>query len=50
MNFIVVHAFSPYTTILGRLWVHAMGVVPSTLHGKVKFHIEGGIAIVRGYQ
>ena len=31
-TFIVVASFSLYTTILGRPWIHAMGVVPSTLH------------------
>ena len=48
--FIVVALFSPYTTILGRSWIHAMGAVPSTLHVKVKFHTEQGIAVVRGSQ
>ena len=39
--FMVVASFSPYTTILGRPWIHAMGVVvPSTLHVKVKFPTE----------
>lgn len=37
VNFIVVEAYSPYTTILTRPWLHAMGVVSSTLHLKVKF-------------
>ena len=27
VNFIVVSSFSPYTAILGRLWIHAMGTV-----------------------
>ena len=48
VTFIVVNSFSSYTAILGRLWIHAMGAVPSTLHVKVKFHTEHGIAIVRG--
>ena len=48
--FIVVASFSPYTTILGRSWIHAMGAVSSTRHVKVKFHTEQGIAIVRGSQ
>ena len=38
--FIVVSLFSPYTTILGRPWIHAMGAVLSTLHVKVKFSTE----------
>ena len=32
VNFIVVNAFSPYTAILGRPWIHAMGAVSSTLY------------------
>ena len=47
MKFIVVNVFLPYIVILRRLWIHTMGVVLSTLHVKVKFHIECGIAIVR---
>ena len=27
VNFIVVSSFSPYTAILGRSWIHAMGTV-----------------------
>ena len=40
MNFIVVNAFTPYMVILVRPWIHAMCVVPSTLHAKVIFPIE----------
>ena len=29
-TFIVVASFSPYTTILGRLWIHTIRAVPST--------------------
>ena len=49
-TFIVVASFSPYTAILGRPWIHAMGAIPSTLHVKVKFCIEQGVAVVRGSQ
>ena len=48
--FIVVASFSPYTTILGRSWIHAIGVVSSTLHVKVKFYTEQGIVVVRRSQ
>ena len=48
--FIVVDSFSPYTAILGRPWIHAMGAIPSILHMKVKFHTEHGVATVRGNQ
>ncbi|XP_050278198.1 uncharacterized protein LOC126719714 [Quercus robur] len=46
VNFIVVNAFSPYTVILGWPWIHAMGVVPSTLHQKIKFPTQDGVAVV----
>ena len=32
VDFIVVDAFSPYTTIMGRSWLHTLRVVSSTLH------------------
>ena len=50
INFIVVNTFFPYTIILSRPWIHAMGVVSSTLHMKVKFPTEDGIVMVRGDQ
>ena len=50
VTFIVVNSFSPYTTILGRPWIHAMGAIPSTLHMKVKFCTEQGVATVKGNQ
>ena len=50
VTFMVVASFSPYTMILGRLWIHAMGAVPSTLHVKVRLHTEQGIAVVKGNQ
>ena len=37
VDFIVVDAFSPYTTIMGKPWLHTLGVVSSTLHQKVKY-------------
>ena len=38
MNFFIkVNAYSPYTTIMARSWLHAIRVVPSTLHLKVKY-------------
>ncbi|XP_075662993.1 uncharacterized protein LOC142632490 [Castanea sativa] len=46
VNFIVVDAFSKYTAILGRPWIHVMGVVPSTLHQKIKFPFENGVAVM----
>ena len=49
-TFIVVNSFSPYPAILGKPWIHAMGAIPSTLHMKVKFRTEQGVATVRGNQ
>ena len=37
VNFIVVEAFFSYMAILGRPWLHAVAVVPSTLHLKIKY-------------
>ena len=37
MNFIVVDAYSPYTSIVARSWLHALGVVSLILHLKVKY-------------
>ena len=50
VTFMVVTSFSPYTVILGRSWIHAMGVVLSTLHVKVRLRTEQGIVVVRGNQ
>ena len=36
VDLIVVDAYSPYTTIVARTWLHVMWVVSSTLHLKVK--------------
>ncbi|XP_075649838.1 uncharacterized protein LOC142620319 [Castanea sativa] len=37
VNFIVVDAYSPYTAIVARPWLLAMGVVSFSLHLKVKY-------------
>ena len=37
VDFIVVDEYSPYTAIIARPWLHAMGAVSSTLHLKVKY-------------
>ena len=50
VTFIVVRSFSPYIAILGRPWIHAMKAILSTLHVKVKFPTEHGVAMVRGNQ
>ena len=35
-----------YKCLLGRPWIHSVGVVPSTLHQKLKFMVEGRLVIV----
>ena len=35
-----------YNCLLGRPWIHVAGVVPSTLHHKVKFVVEESLIIV----
>ena len=37
VNFIIVDAYSPYTDIVAKPWLHAMEAVSSTLHLKVKY-------------
>ena len=32
VDFIVVDSYSPYTAIMARPWLHALGTVSSTLH------------------
>ena len=48
VDFIVVAAFSSYIAILAKLWLHAMGAVASTLHVKVKYLTNGGVAKLVG--
>ena len=50
MNFIVVDAYSPYTAIVARPWLHAMGAVPSSLHLKVKYPFGGQVEELVGSQ
>ena len=37
VDFIVVDAYSPYTVIVARPWLHAIKAITSTLHLKVKY-------------
>ena len=43
VDFIVVNAYSPYTVIVARPWLHTLGAVSSTLHQKVKYPSESQI-------
>ena len=50
VDFIVVEAYSPYTAIVARPWLHTLGAVSSTLHQKVKYPSEGQIEEILGDQ
>nr|GEX27450.1 reverse transcriptase domain-containing protein [Tanacetum cinerariifolium] len=47
MNFMVVRSMSPYNGIIGRSGLKAIQAVPSTVHGMLKFPVEGGIMTIR---
>nr|GEV40357.1 reverse transcriptase domain-containing protein [Tanacetum cinerariifolium] len=46
MNFMVVKSLSPYNGIIGRPGLKAIQAVPSTVHGMLKFPVEGGIVTI----
>ena len=50
VSFIVVEAYFPYTVILARPSLNAMGVVSSTLHLKVKYPTYGRVGELVGSQ
>ena len=50
VDFIVVDAYSPYTAIVARPWLHTLGAVSSTLHQKIKYLFGGKIEEVLGGQ
>ena len=50
VDFIVIDAFSLYTTIMGRPWLHSLGVVSSTLYQKVKYPSGGQVLEIVGSQ
>ena len=50
VDFIVMDAYSPYTAIVARPWLHTLGAVSSTLHQKIKYPSEGQIKEILGDQ
>ena len=50
MDFIMVDAYSPYTAIIARPWLHVLRAVSSTLHLKVKFPSDDQIKELVGSQ
>ena len=45
VDFIVVDAYSSYTAIVARPWLHTLEAVSSTLHQKVKYLFGGQIKL-----
>ena len=50
VDFIVINAFSPYTAIMGRPWLHTLGDVSSALHQKVKYLLGDQVLEILGSQ
>ena len=50
VDFIVVDVYSPYTAIVARPWLHALGAVSSTRHQKVKYPSGGQVKEIGGDQ
>ena len=47
VDFIMVDAYSPYTAIVAKPWIHALEAVSSTLHQKVKYPSRGQVEEIR---
>ena len=50
VDFIIVDSYSPYTTIVAKPWLHALGAISSTLHQKVKYPLKGQVKEIMGNQ
>ena len=50
MDFIIVDVFSLYTAIMGKPWLHTLGVVSSTLHQKMKYQSGDPVLEIVGSQ
>ena len=50
VDFIVVDAYSPYTAIVTRPWLHTLGADSSTLHQKIKYPSGDKIEEILGDQ
>ena len=49
VDFIIIDAYAFYTAILARPWLHAMGVVSSTLHVKVMYRFSQAEMVLTKY-
>ncbi|XP_070007644.1 uncharacterized protein [Nicotiana sylvestris] len=50
VKFHVIERDMRYNSLFGRLWIHCMRAVPSTLHQMMKFPTKDGIKTVYGEQ
>ena len=50
VDFIMVNSYSPYTAIVARSWLHALGAISSTLHQNVKYPSECLVKEILGNQ
>ena len=48
VDFIIVDFYSPYTAIVAKPWLHALGAVSSTLYQKVKYLSHGQVKEIMG--
>ena len=46
VEFQVMDISPSYNCLLGRPWIHIVGAIPSTLHQKIKFVIEGQLVCI----
>lgn len=49
-EFHVVNSFSSYNIIIGRQWLHDLGIIPSSFHQCMKLIIRGAVVTARGDQ
>ncbi|XP_071718494.1 uncharacterized protein [Rutidosis leptorrhynchoides] len=47
IEFCVIHSYSSYNALLGRVTLQKFGAVPSTVHDMIKFPTRHGIATIR---
>ncbi|PKH98006.1 hypothetical protein CRG98_049737, partial [Punica granatum] len=48
VTFQVLDILNAFNLLLGRLWIHSAGAVPSSLHKKLKFTVEEKLITVKG--
>ncbi|PKI75383.1 hypothetical protein CRG98_004212 [Punica granatum] len=48
VTFQILEIPNAFSLLLGRPWIHAVGAVPSSLHQKLKFFVEGKLITVNG--